>query len=98
VRAIRQRSLGGPEVLELATVDRPESAPTEVLVKVAAAGVNPVDWKTRSRGGMLGSPPFTGGAWPAWWRSSALGLRGPRRGIALECGGSRARPVPTPSS
>lgn len=61
MRAIRQRSLGGPEVLELVTVDRPEPAPTEVLVKVAAAGVNPVDWKTRSSGGMLGSPPFTVG-------------------------------------
>jgi NADPH:quinone reductase-like Zn-dependent oxidoreductase len=61
MRAIRQRSLGGPEVLELATVDRPAPVPTEVLVKVAAAGVNPVDWKTRSSGGMLGSPPFTVG-------------------------------------
>jgi NADPH:quinone reductase-like Zn-dependent oxidoreductase len=61
MRAIRQQSVGGPEVLELATVDRPEPPPTEVLVKVAAAGVNPVDWKTRATGGMLGSPPFTVG-------------------------------------
>jgi NADPH:quinone reductase-like Zn-dependent oxidoreductase len=61
LRAIRQQSVGGPEVLELATVDRPEPPPTEVLVKVAAAGVNPVDWKTRATGGMLGSPPFTVG-------------------------------------
>jgi NADPH:quinone reductase-like Zn-dependent oxidoreductase len=61
MRAIRQQSVGGPEVLDLVTVDRPEPAPTEVLVRVAAAGVNPVDWKTRSTGGMLGSPPFTVG-------------------------------------
>jgi NADPH:quinone reductase-like Zn-dependent oxidoreductase len=59
MRAIRQQSLGGPEVLELATVDRPKPVPTEVLVKVAAAGINPVDWKTRASGGMVGSPPFT---------------------------------------
>jgi NADPH:quinone reductase-like Zn-dependent oxidoreductase len=61
MRAIRQQSVGGPEVLELVTVERPEPIPTEVLVRVAAAGVNPVDWKTRSSGGMLGSPPFTVG-------------------------------------
>ena len=61
MRAISQQSVGGPEVLEPVTVDRPEPVPTEVLVKVAAAGINPVDWKTRSSGGMLGSPPFTVG-------------------------------------
>jgi NADPH:quinone reductase-like Zn-dependent oxidoreductase len=61
MRAIRQQTLGGPEVLELADVPRPEPASTEVLVRVAAAGVNPVDWKVRRRGGMLGDPPFTVG-------------------------------------
>jgi NADPH:quinone reductase-like Zn-dependent oxidoreductase len=61
MRAIRQQTLGGPEVLELVDVPRPEPAPTEVLVRVAAAGVNPVDWKTRTRGGFLRSPPFTVG-------------------------------------
>ena len=34
------------------TSRRPEPAPTEVLVRVRAAGVNPVDWKTRARGGL----------------------------------------------
>jgi NADPH:quinone reductase-like Zn-dependent oxidoreductase len=61
MQAIRQRSLGGPDVLELATVARAEPQPTEVLVRVAAAGVNPVDWKTRASGGFLGRPPFTVG-------------------------------------
>ncbi len=61
MRAIRQRSLGGPEVLELVDVPRPEPGPTEVLVRVTAAGVNPVDWKVRARGGLLGDPPFTVG-------------------------------------
>jgi NADPH:quinone reductase-like Zn-dependent oxidoreductase len=59
--AIRQETLGGPEVLELVEVPRPSPIPTEVLVRTAAAGVNPVDWKTRSRGGFLGEPPFTVG-------------------------------------
>ena len=61
MRAIRQQTLGGPEVLELVDVPRPVPGPTEVLVRVAAAGVNPVDWKTRTRGGVLGEPPFTVG-------------------------------------
>jgi NADPH:quinone reductase-like Zn-dependent oxidoreductase len=58
MRAIRQETLGGPEVLELVDVPTPEPAPTEVLVRVCAAGVNPVDWKTRTRGAFLREPPF----------------------------------------
>ena len=61
MRIIRQETLGGPEVLELHDVTRPQPAPTEVLVRMAAAGVNPVDWKVRARGGLLGEPPFTVG-------------------------------------
>jgi NADPH:quinone reductase-like Zn-dependent oxidoreductase len=61
VRAITQRTVGGPEVLEVVDVPQPEPAPTEVLVRVAGAGVNPVDWKVRARGGFLGDPPFTVG-------------------------------------
>jgi NADPH:quinone reductase-like Zn-dependent oxidoreductase len=53
--------LGGPEVLVVEEVLRPEPGPTEVLVRVAAAGVNPVDWKVRQGGGFLGEPPFTVG-------------------------------------
>jgi NADPH:quinone reductase-like Zn-dependent oxidoreductase len=48
-------------VLELQEVDRPEPVQTEVLVRVAAAGINPVDWKTRRHGGnpkAVGEPPF----------------------------------------
>jgi NADPH:quinone reductase-like Zn-dependent oxidoreductase len=64
VRAIVQDRVGGPEVLELREIERPEPLPTEVLVRVHAAGVNPVDWKTRSGRGMarvIGEPPFTVG-------------------------------------
>jgi NADPH:quinone reductase-like Zn-dependent oxidoreductase len=48
MRAIVQHSFGGPEVLELEERPRPEPVPTEVRVRVEAAGVNPVDWKTRA--------------------------------------------------
>ncbi|MFJ4922873.1 NADP-dependent oxidoreductase [Streptomyces sp. NPDC088725] len=61
MRAITQDSLGDAGVLRLTEVPRPAPLPTEVQVKVHAAGVNPVDWKTRQGGGMagiMGDPPF----------------------------------------
>ena len=62
MRKIIQHSTGRPGVLELVTdAPRPEPGPGEVLVEVRAAGVNPVDAKVRSGGGMLGEPPFTVG-------------------------------------
>ena len=72
MRTIRQQTLGGPEVLELVDVPQPEPAPTEVLVRASAAGVNPVDWKIRTRGGFLGEPPFTVG-WDVAGTVEALG-------------------------
>ncbi|WP_310726257.1 NADP-dependent oxidoreductase [Streptomyces sp. N2A] len=61
MRAVVQDTFGGPEVLRVARAPRPVPLPTEVLVRVHAAGVNPVDWKTRAGGGLgvLGDPPFT---------------------------------------
>jgi NADPH:quinone reductase-like Zn-dependent oxidoreductase len=38
---------GGPEVLALEEIDRPEAADGEVVIRVRAASVNPVDWKRR---------------------------------------------------
>ena len=49
--AVEFDSYGGPDVLELRRRSAPEAAPGEVLVRVRAASVNPVDWKIRS--GML---------------------------------------------
>ncbi|RMB79917.1 NADP-dependent oxidoreductase [Streptomyces shenzhenensis] len=60
--AVVQDGFGGPEVLRVQRVPRPVPLPTEVLVRVHAAGINPVDWKTRDGSGMagvLGEPPFT---------------------------------------
>jgi NADPH:quinone reductase-like Zn-dependent oxidoreductase len=62
MRAISQRSLGGPEVLEVVEVDRPTPGSGEVLVQVRAAGVNPADHKVRSGYVRLfGEPPFSVG-------------------------------------
>jgi NADPH:quinone reductase-like Zn-dependent oxidoreductase len=55
MRAMVMHETGKPDVLKLEDVERPEPIPTEVLVKVAAAGVNPVDYKTRAHGGFLES-------------------------------------------
>src|SRR4029077_8131879 len=51
LKAVVMREAGGPEVLELQEVERPEPIQTEVLVRVTASGINPVDWKTRHYGG-----------------------------------------------
>lgn len=64
MRAVVQHEFGGPEVLTLAEAEVPEPIPTEIQVRVRAAGVNPVDFKTRAGRGMasvLGQPPFTVG-------------------------------------
>ncbi len=48
MKAIRIHQYGGPEVLAQVEMQRPTPAPDEVLIKVAAAAVNPVDWKLRA--------------------------------------------------
>lgn len=59
MRAVTQQFFGGPEVLELTEVDRPQPLLNEVLVRVHAAGVNPIDSYVRSGAvPLLGKPPF----------------------------------------
>ncbi len=53
MKAVRIHQYGGPEVLSYEDAPRPEPASDEVLVRVHAVGINPVDWKTRE-GGMSG--------------------------------------------
>jgi NADPH:quinone reductase len=48
VRAVRVTEPGGPEVMQLAEVDEPTPGPREVVVRVAAAGVNFIDTYQRS--------------------------------------------------
>ena len=62
MRAIMMRSYGGPEVLKLEEVAEPTPLLTEVLVRVRAAGANPVDAYMRSGAFPLLIPP----AIPGW--------------------------------
>lgn len=48
MHALLIRRFGGPEVVEFAQVPVPEPKPGELLLKVEAASLNPVDWKIRS--------------------------------------------------
>jgi NADPH:quinone reductase-like Zn-dependent oxidoreductase len=47
MKAIRIHNYGGPEVLQYEDAPRPQPKAGEVLVRVHAAGVNPIDWKVR---------------------------------------------------
>lgn len=56
---ITQQTLGGPEVLTIVDAPKPRPLPTEVLVRVEAIGLNPLE--PRLRAGefpLLGRPPF----------------------------------------
>lgn len=78
MRAIRVDHFGGPEVLQPVETDIPDPAPGEVLVRVTAAGVNPVDWAVRSgaAGDRFGSPPYI----PGWDISGVIEAAGPGTG------------------
>jgi NADPH:quinone reductase-like Zn-dependent oxidoreductase len=76
VRAVVATDIGGPDVLAVWDVPKPKPLPTEVLVRVEAAGVNPVDSQTRSGSGMhsvLGDPPFVVG-WDVAGVVEAVGM------------------------
>src|SRR4051812_8242375 len=47
MRAVLIRETGGPEVLNVEEVDPPEPGDGEVLIRVHAVSVNPIDWKQR---------------------------------------------------
>ncbi|WP_046729698.1 NADP-dependent oxidoreductase [Streptomyces humi] len=59
MRVITQHTLGGPEVLTLVDAPEPRPLPSEVLVRVRAIGLNPLE--ARLRAGefpLIGRPPF----------------------------------------
>ncbi|MEV5803350.1 NADP-dependent oxidoreductase [Streptomyces collinus] len=78
MRAVIVEQWGGPETLIEKDVERPEPGFNEVLVRVHAAGVNPVDWKTRASGALIdwGTVPAVG-----WDVSGTVEAVGP--GVSL---------------
>ena len=54
MRAMVIPRFGGPHLFEERDVERPQPGPGEVLVRVIAAGTNPVDAKLRAAGGSRG--------------------------------------------
>lgn len=74
MRVITQQKFGGPEVLTFVDAPEPQPLPTEVLVRVKAIGLNPLE--ARLRAGefpLLGEPPFVLG-----WDISGVVAEAPR--------------------
>lgn len=59
-RSIRYDAYGGPEVLRLVEEPDPVAGPGQVRLRVAAAGLNPADWK--AFGGLFARGPAPDGA------------------------------------
>src|SRR5439155_10843314 len=80
MKAVRIERYGNEEVMALAEVERPTPGDYELLVKVRAAAVNPVDWKIRDGlGEMFGlKPPLILGCEVAG-TAEAVGSRGSSR-------------------
>ncbi|MER7577535.1 NADP-dependent oxidoreductase [Streptomyces sp. NPDC126514] len=78
MRAVVVEQWGGPENLIEREVERPVPGLNEVLVRVHAAGVNPVDWKTRASGALIewGAVPMVG-----WDVSGTVEAVGPGVGM-----------------
>jgi NADPH:quinone reductase-like Zn-dependent oxidoreductase len=72
MKAVSQDELGGPDVLKLVTVPTPEPGVSEILIRVHAAGVNPIDGAQRQTGAFVGQPPFVLG-WDVSGTVKALG-------------------------
>ena len=100
----RDRVRRAPTSCSSSTCRAPRPLPTEVLVRVVAAGVNPVDWKTRPGPGDGGRARRARRSWwagtsPASSRPSATASPRSRRATRCSaCPGSPARPAPTPST
>ncbi|MBX7058586.1 MAG: NADP-dependent oxidoreductase [Leptospirales bacterium] len=75
MKAIQFANFGEPDVLKLVELAQPEPGEGEVLVRVRAAGVNPVDFKIR-RGRLEGFLPSKLPAIPGWDMAGDIVSRG----------------------
>jgi|GEM_PF-6931926 NADPH:quinone reductase-like Zn-dependent oxidoreductase len=71
--AVSQDRLGGPDVLRVVELERPAPGPSEVLVRVHAAGLNPTDWVHRQVPGFLAKLPLVLG-WDVSGVVEAVGI------------------------
>jgi NADPH:quinone reductase-like Zn-dependent oxidoreductase len=78
MKAIRIHQYGGPEVLRYEEAPRPEPGDGEALVRVHAAGVNPIDWKARA--GYLSHIAYRLPLIPGWDFSGTVESLGPGAG------------------
>ena len=62
MKAIRVHAFGGPEVLTLEDVPEPKAGPGQVVVRVKAVGVNPVDVSIRNGAYKNVVPPYIPGS------------------------------------
>ncbi|MFF5444873.1 NADP-dependent oxidoreductase [Streptomyces sp. NPDC012888] len=90
MRAVVVEQWGGAENLVERELERPEPGLGEVLVRVHAAGVNPVDWKTRASGALIawGEVPVLG-----WDVSGTVEAVGP--GVTLYRPGDEVYGMPS---
>lgn len=59
MRAMMMQKTGEPDVIKLTETSLPDCGADEVLVRIIAAGINPIDAKLRKNGLYMGEPPAT---------------------------------------
>jgi hypothetical protein len=99
--AITYTQFGGPEVLALVDIPTPTPAPGEIVVRVEAAGVNPIDGKVRSgqrASGPITEPRRVGGGRCRIVTAVGDEVDGFRIGEPSSCSARRARTRPRSSS
>ena len=63
MKALRVSQYGGPEVIRLEDLPEPKAGPGQVVVRVKAVGVNPVDVSIRNGAyAKILTPPYTPGS------------------------------------
>jgi NADPH:quinone reductase-like Zn-dependent oxidoreductase len=84
IKAARIHNYGGPEVVRVESTSLPGPQTGQVLIRVHAAGVNPIDWKIRAgylQQMMPVAPPFTlGGDFSGVVESAGPGISGFKAG------------------